>query len=265
MTRRRGAPHLLLGAYNWLTLIRTLIVRDMATRFSGDALGFAWAIIIPVSWIIAITLFFRFLGRTAPIDVALPVFVATGMLPYLIFRGHVTSILRCLRAHRHLITMGPAEADDILTATSMLEGIVAVLVSVTVLSLTMIYAPVTLPHNPLGVLFAGGLAWGLGASFGRLAAMLSLWSGAIARIVPIILRPFFWISGIFFVAAELPADVAAILWWNPLLHVTETLRAAWFFGVESSFAAPIVPAAAILVLYLTSRLVETALDGVTVQ
>ena len=263
MIGRVASPRLLLGVFNWLSLLHTLIVRDMRTRFAGDAIGFAWAVIIPVSWIVAITLFFGYLGRSAPIDADLAVFVATGMLPYLVFRGHVTQMLRCLRAQRHLIGMGPAEAEDIFTATSLLEAMVAALVSATVLAATSLYAEIPMPFDPLGVLLALMLAWALGASFGRLAAILALWSGSVIRVVPILLRPFFWISGIFFVASELPGDIAALLWWNPLLHVSELLRSAWFIGMESDFADARIPLIVILGCYLSSRLAEMRIGSVS--
>lgn len=256
MNTRHAQPVWSMGMLNWLSMVAALLRRDMATRFAGDAVGYAWAVITPMTWILAIALFFDWLGRTAPIDADLPVFLATGMLPYLLFRSHVTSLMRVERSARHLVTMGPARPEDIFTATSLLEGLNALFIPAAVLTATAFIGHVPLPHDPLLVLFALSLAWGLGASIGRLAAVLNRFSPAVGRILPILLRPFFWISGIFFIAAELPAEIAAALWWNPVLHVTELLRAGWFLGFESGLATATVPLLTILIAWTLSRGVE---------
>ncbi len=42
------------------------------------------------------------------------------------------------------------------------------------------------------------------------------------------MRPMFFISGLFFTANELPAQVREILLWNPVLHAVEMVRDGWF-------------------------------------
>ena len=237
----------------------------MRTRYAGGAFGYGWAIIIPAAWILAITSFFHWIGRTSPIATDLPIFVATGMLPYLGFRQAITAMSRAIRADRHLLVQGPARPEDIFTATALVEGLNMLIVAACVLTLLTATSHVPMPANPLMALFGLALAWALGVSLGRLAALIALMSDSARRLIPILLRPFFWISGIFFVAAELPHAVAAWLWWNPLLHITEILRTGFFGGVQSQFADPAVPAAAIAIAYFGSRALEllpiTADDG----
>lgn len=241
---------------NWAALLKALVVRDVRTRFAGGTLGYGWAVIIPVAWIIAIAVFFHWIGRLSPIATDLPVFVATGMLPYLVFRQVIGTTMRVCRNERHLLTLGPAEPEDLFTAAGISEAINAVLVVVVIAFLMSAVSVVPPPGDPLGVFAALALAWGLGLSVGRLAAVAAAISDFAQRLVPIILRPFFWISGVFFVAAELPPQIAAYLWWNPLLHIVELLRTAYFGGFTSQIADPIVPIVAILACYLASRILE---------
>jgi len=228
----------------------------MRTRFAGGALGYAWAVIIPSAWILAITSFFHWIGRTSPIGTDLPIFVATGMMPYLAFRQAITSMSRTIRAERHLLIMGPARSEDLFTASALAEALNTVLVVASVATLLAMTSDVPIPGNPLSAIASLGLAWALGVSIGRLAALLAILSDSARRLAPIVLRPFFWISGVFFVAAELPPQVASWLWWNPLLHITELLRAGYFAGFESTFANAAVPLAAIGAAYFASRALQ---------
>jgi len=241
---------------NWLSTISSLVTREIKTRFAGGSLGHAWAIILPVSWILAITIFFRWLGRDAPIAVNLPIFLATGMLPYLIFRQIITSMMRSLKSNRHLITMGLAHPEDIFTATAALEVINAILVSGIVLALVAVMSGLPPIDAPLAAVWGMILAMGLGISVGRFAAVLALRSDSAMRLVPIVLRPFFWISGIFFVAAELPQTAINWLWFNPLLHVIEILRSGFFQGFDSDIATSAVPLISIAGFYAASRVIE---------
>lgn len=254
--RHRLERTLLAGLLNWVSLSKALVVREIRTRFSGGSLGYAWAVIIPVAWILAITVFFYWIGRSAPIAVDLPIFVATGMIPYLVFRQVVTSMMRACRAQRHLITLGPAKPDDIFAASGLLEMINAGLVTAAILLVITSFSVVPMVQDPLTVLFGLALAWGLGMSAGRLAAVMAAASDTAQRLVPILLRPFFWISGIFFVAAELPGELHDFLWFNPLLHVIEILRLGWFGNFPSEAADFRVPLIATAALYFASRALE---------
>ena len=241
---------------NWISLLKALVVREIRTRFAGGTLGYAWAVIIPVAWIVAITVFFSWIGRSAPIAVDLPIFVATGMIPYLLFRQIVTSMMRACRAQRHLVTLGPTKPEDIFAATGILELMNAGLVTLAILVVIASFSIVPPAADPLTVLSALGLAWALGMATGRFAAVLASVSDTAQRLVPILLRPFFWISGIFFIAAEMPGQLLDILWFNPLLHIIEILRMGWFGGLASAAADPLVPMVATALLYFGSRCLE---------
>ena len=221
-------------------------------------LGYGWAIAIPVAWVLAITTFFHWIGRVSPIATDLPIFVATGMLPYLVFRQAVSALMQVCRNERHLLTFGPAEPEDLFLAASLAEMMNAALVAAAVLAILAITSSVPVPADPLRAVFGFALAWGLGASVGRFAAVASAISDTAHRLVPILLRPFFWISGIFFVAAELPGAVLGYLWWNPLLHVTEILRSGYFGTYDSAVASPTVPLATIALFYVGSRVLAAS-------
>ncbi len=235
-----------------LDRIMILLERERKTRFAGGLLGYLWAYITPSVWIALIVVLFWALERTAPIHVGLEIFVATGILPYVFFRQTVTSMTRVLSAHRYMLYFQSVKQDEILWATMLLEGFNLIVSAVLIFGATTIIFGAALPASVPGVLFGLCLAWMLGCSFGRFAAFGGQLSDTFARAVPLVLRPFFWLSGIFYVAAELPGRAQELLWLSPFLHITEIIREAYFIGFSSNFADAWYPLAVAAGFYLAS-------------
>jgi len=213
--------------------IGTLVRRERQTRFAGGALGLLWAYLTPLSWIAFVVIVFRLLGRVPPIYVAPEIFVATGVLPYIIFRQTITSLGRTLPANRYLRYIKPVDENELLMASAISELINAFIMSAMVFLLLTTVFGIPGPHQLGGVAFVFGVAWFLASGVGRLFAAIGRASDSFARAVPILLRPMFWLSGIFYTATELPGSVQDILWYSPTFQVTELLREAYFIGYTS--------------------------------
>ena len=233
-----------------------LLERERKTRFSGGTLGYLWAFITPTAWIALIVGLFWALERTPPIHVGVEIFIATGILPYLFFRQTVTSLSRVLSAHRYMRYFADVTQSDILSASMLLECFNFLITSVLIFGLVTVFFDSPLPVSVPGVLFALSLAWMLGCGVGRLVAIVGLFSDTFARAVPLLLRPLFWLSGIFYTAAELPATIQNIMWYSPFLHVTELVRESYFLGFSSPFATAWYPVLVAALFFLVSVPIE---------
>lgn len=234
------------------TLLYGLIQRDRQTRFSGGAFGYLWAYATPVAWIVLVVVFFQLLGRVPPLAVSAEIFVATGILPYVMFRQTITSMMRTLIANRYMLYIRPITSRDILLSTALLEFANMVTTSLVIFGGLIIFFDVPPPAHLLTVYGAMGSAWVLGMGFGSLMAAFGQWSDGFARAVPLALRPMFWISGIFYTAIELPTPAQNLLWWNPLFHSIETLREGFFLGYHSPVGELWMPYMVGLLFYLMS-------------
>lgn len=78
------------------------------------------------------------------------------------------------------------------------------------------------------------------------------------RMVPIVLRPMFWISGIFFTAPELPSGLLPYLHWNPLLHAIEITRSGVFLDYTTDFADAAVPLSVSAIFLIASYALQGA-------
>jgi len=69
----------------------------------------------------------------------------------------------------------------------------------------------------------------------------------------------FWLSGIFYTATELPGAVQDILWYSPLLHVTEAVREGYFLGYQSPVSNLWYPVCVAGIFFLISLPIEGAI------
>lgn len=216
--------------------IMILLDRERKSRFAGGALGYLWAYITPIVWIALIVGLFVYLERTPPIDAGLAIFVATGVLPYVIFRQTVTALSRIISAHRYMLYFSSVSFDDIIWSSMLLEGFNLLVSALLIFGGITIFFASPLPAEPAGAFRALFVIWLLGCGVGRFVAIGSQISDTFSRTVPLVLRPFFWLSGVFYIAAELPVPVQDILWYSPFLHISELLREAYFNSFQSDFA-----------------------------
>jgi len=234
-----------------------LVERERRTRFAGGAIGHFWAYLTPIAWIAFVVILFWTLNRAPPIYVAPEIFVATGILPYLAFRQTITSLARAIPANRSLLYLRPITSYDLLFATSIREAINLTITACVIFGGISILFDVPAPAHPEGVILGLGLAWFLACGVGRLIAVLGLISDSFARFVPIMLRPIFWLSGIFYTATELPGTVQDIMWYSPILHITEITREGYFLGYHSPIATPWMPLGVGAGFYLIAAPLET--------
>lgn len=80
------------------------------------------------------------------------------------------------------------------------------------------------------------LACLLGGSLGLVFCGLGQLSNFSDRARGPLMRPFFWVSGIFFTAQDLPLLYRDKALYNPVLHVVELVRAGWFPGYQDVYA-----------------------------
>lgn len=232
-----------------------LVRRERKTRFAGGVFGPMWAYATPIAWIAVIVVSFNLLGRVAPLAVGAEIFVATGVLPYILFRQTITSMMRSIIAHRYLLYFRPINGNHLLAASACAELINAVISSVLIFgAIAMIFGAPS-PADMLIVYIAMFLAWALGASAGALFSTIGQWSDSFARTVPLLLRPMFWLSGIFYTGTELPAPALELLAWNPLFHVIELLREGFFLGYRSPIADIWYVCTVVFGLYIFSAIV----------
>ena len=218
-----------------INVVEALVIRETRTRYGRFALGYVWAFAEPLLWIGAFLLAFQLGRRHIPNDMDAVGFLATGLLPFILFRTTVSRTMGAIRANKALLYYPQVRPLDLVLARGILEFITLSVVFLILLFGNTIY----LEHLPLdsalqiivGLIFSSVLAGSFGLAVGSLATM----APSVENLVSPLLRPLLWISGVFFTAAELPTRIREVLLWNPLLQITEMVRAGWYRSFDSNY------------------------------
>jgi capsular polysaccharide transport system permease protein len=219
------------------SVVFAVFIRELRTRFGQFQLGYLWAILEPLSMIVILSSVRMLFGRTDIGGLAFPVFFASGIMTYLLFNHIVISGLSAVESNLGLFNYQRVKPFDIIVARSLLELLIALGTALIILP-GLYFIGFTFHWNDtlqvvaiLGCLFT--MSFGIGL---MLCVLGPLWQEA-KKVVPVVIRPFFFISGIFFSVSMLPEIARPIALINPLLHFTELMRGALFKEFESTDAS----------------------------
>ncbi len=210
--------------------IFSLYFREMLTRFGKYNLGVMWALFEPMVHVAVLSaIFFAASRNTYHFD--FPIFVMTGILPWILFKNVVNRSLNAVSANSGLFFYRNVKPIDTILARAFLELNVHICVSICLLSLFYFAGyKVSFDNFPLYVgtiltlfLFALGM--------GILLAVMASFSDEVHKIVTMSFRPIYFISGIFFSISIVPEPAKTILLYNPLVHAIDLVRK----GFDSSF------------------------------
>lgn len=217
-------------------ILNTLIIKEVKSRFSGETLTFIWALLNPLAWIIALILFFSLLGKQVPIFTDIVSFLIPGMLSYILFRYTITSIMRTRKTSLSLLHIPHVTVFLAFSAAALVELLNGLVVFIILIGLNYFFFDKIECHDPLIMIYGYVCAWGTGVVFGNLAAELANFYPSVEKILPILLRPVFWVSGVFYTANELPEWLADIGAFNPLFQSIEIIRDGTFLSYHSRMA-----------------------------
>lgn len=227
MTLLRG-----LGAQ--VQVVSALVMRETRTRFGAHQMGYLWALIEPTIVIFTFYLMFRVVGRASPAGMDPFSFIATGIIPYTLFASSAHRVAEAINGNRALLFYPQVRPIDLVIARSALEAATLGAVFIGLLGGHALWRQELAVDSPLRVIAGLALASGLGSSVGLVFCGLGQLSHLADRARGPLLRPLFWLSGVFFAAGELPDRVRELMLMNPVLHATELVRDGWFESYDDT-------------------------------
>lgn len=225
------------GALTQLRVVHAVALRETRTRFGAHQLGYLWALLEPVFWIMTFFGLFWLAGRTMPHGLAIIPFLTTGIIPYELVMKTSDRVSNSVEGNRALLFYPQVQTLDLAFARGALEMVTYTIVFAVIIGVNGLYDGTLVVDDILRVLLGLGLAGTLGLSLGLVLCGASVLSKSVDRIKGPLFRPLFWISGLYFTADALPSKIRDILMWNPILHCVEIVRDGWFIGYRSSEAS----------------------------
>jgi capsular polysaccharide transport system permease protein len=211
-------------------VIYALILRDTRTRFGRTFGGFLVMILWPLSHALSLLAGYAVVHSVAPIGTDPSIFVATGVLPYILCIYPARESMPSLVLNSPLLSFPIVKPFDVLFARGILQIIVAFWVAFMFCLIMYLFNIEIMPRNPEEALLAILATIYLGFAIGFLGAILYKITRVWLAFQIAILIVMYLSGGIFFIPTALPQWLRDILWFNPMLHAIEWLRSAYFEG-----------------------------------
>lgn len=216
-------------------VIIALILRETRTRFGRSRLGYLWALIEPMVVTFTFYVLLMVAGRGLPPGMGLFAFIATGVLPYTLFTNTVTRVAEAINGNKALLYYPQVRPIELVIARAALEAATFIAVFVLIMAGDSLVSQHLELEDPLLVIAGLVAASALGTGFGLVFCAVAQISTLADRVRGPLLRPLFWVSGIFFTAETIPDNARDEMLWNPLLHVSEMVRAGWFASHDTRY------------------------------
>ena len=219
-------------------VIRALVLRETMTRYGEHKIGFLWAFFEPLLLITIVSLIFSAMGNDIAGGMPIVTFMITGFVPFTLFRDTMTQCQGAIQQNNTLMAFPQVTTFDVILARGLLEFAVLLSVFVILLLGATAFCVDTQIDKPLGVLAACLTlsVFGIGLGF-ALATISPLIPSTRQFVTAILGRPLFLASGLFYTAESLPPAVRDVLLWNPVLHMIELGRSAYFVQFDSQHAS----------------------------
>lgn len=253
------------GHRNTFRIVAALALRETCARFGRSWGGYAWALAEPVGGIALLSLAFSFIAPKPPLGSSFTLFYASGIIPFLMYNSLTSALMAAVQANRGLLTYPVVRPLDVILARALLETLTHVAVAAAVLTPVVLIEPRRPDIAPewiaLSLALAAALGTGAGTLNAGLAAMFPTWR----QVWSVLSRPVFVISGILFTARQIPEALAGALWFNPILHVVETMRAGFFGPDPDGFVSAAYVLAVAAVLFLAGVILIHGQSGKMLQ
>ena len=215
------------------SVVFALFIRELSSRFGRYKLGYVWAVAEPFFTILAFCLVRMAMGSGSIEGLAFPIFFASGMLIYTIFSNIGQGMIGLVESNLMLMNYQRIKPMDPLIARSLLEIIICA-ASIAVILGGFYWAGYKFTGNStLGFIAVFFLISAFSFGMGCIFAVVSLLFQEFKKIAPIVIRPLFFISGIFFSTNSIPEHLLPYLLWNPILHAIELGRGTMFIEYEN--------------------------------
>jgi capsular polysaccharide transport system permease protein len=211
-----------------LRVIHALMFREMRTRFGKYHLGYLWALIEPIFWIAAFYGMFHFTGFGIPYGMDLPGFIVTGIIPFMLYRETQNQVLMSVEANKPLLYYPNVMPIDLAIGRTLLEFATMSLIFILLMAVSVFMRGELVLESVLNVIFALVLASLLGLSIGLFFSSVAKYLPSVERVIKVLMRPMLWVSGIFYTVNDMPLGVRELLLYNPVIHIVEFMRDAWY-------------------------------------
>ena len=231
-------PRAVARRFGMVRAILALMLREMATSYGRSPGGYIWAVAEPAGGIMLLTAIFSLGFKHPQIGSNFAIFYASGLLPFYMFSAVSGKVATALAFSRPLLAYPSVTYIDAIIARLCVTVITQAMVGYIVFTFILVTNDTRTILQPGLLISSYAMAIAFGTGFGMMNAflfpMFPLWRSAWT----IISRPLALMSGIIWLMERVPEPYRSWLEWNPLVHITARMRAAFFPTYTAPYVDP---------------------------
>lgn len=217
-------------------VIFALLLREMQTRFGSRRMGAFWLMFEPIASIAVLMFIFTVVRARHVPGMDFPVFLLTGIVPFMMMRNIALKLMDSVEANRALfayrnITIFDTYIARVLVECSIMSCVYAILLFLLGFwfgyDVSVAYPVQWLAALANGVLFAMGLGVFLSVIVQAMPNAKSF--------IRLLFMPLYLISGVVFPLWIIPHQYLPWVLWNPFAHLVDNIRSAVFVNY------PVIP------------------------
>lgn len=205
-------------------VIAALMLREVHTINGNSKLGYLWVLVQSVFGISLFWALREVMGAGAPHGISMALFLALGFGVWTIFYDGINKTMSAIAGNRGLLTFPQVTELDVIVARILVLTATQIVVTLIIVSISVLMGQDFRPANLLLALFVLIIATLCALGIGLVLNSLAVFVPVLEKIVPMMFRILFFISGIFFSADAFPQYISNILLWNPILQAIELMR-----------------------------------------
>jgi ABC-type polysaccharide/polyol phosphate export permease len=214
--------------FEYRELLVRVTVRDLLLRYKQTAMGFGWAIFMPL---VNTAIFSVIFTRVAPIDVGVPypLFAFSGLLAWNFFASAQRFAVVSLTSNSNLVTKVYCPRE-IFPFAAIIVALVDFAVASTVLAALMVYYGIgpSLAWLFLPVVVVVNVAFTAGVAL--VLAMANLFYRDIKYLFEIVIAVWMFATSVVYPVDQIGGRLAAVLALNPMTPIIDAYRAVLLHG-----------------------------------
>ncbi len=215
-------------------IVGAVLLQDMRTRFGRSYISYLIAVAWPLTHLLFIMGSYLLVNSFAPIGDEPAVFLATGLLPYILCLYPARQLGFALLQNRQLLNIPILRPIHLIVARVLLELTTAALVGLVVF-LVLGLAGFDVWPSDLGVAAQAICATlFLAIGFGVLNIILvSLFGPFVIVAFMVLMIGMFVTSGIYLPVQSAPEPIRSLMLYNPMCNLVEWMRSAYFSSYDT--------------------------------
>lgn len=207
--------------YSYREMLKTMVEKDLRTRYKGSFLGFLWTFINPLMMLVIYSLVFPYVMRVQEKNYAMFVFVA--LLPWIFFSTSLQISASTIIANGNLVKKiyFPRQILPISVAIgalmNYLYGLIIVFFALFIVGIKLTWLVIYLPLIII-------LQFLLVVGFGLIFSTVNVYFRDLEHILGILLNAWFYLTPILYPTSLFPKHLISILYMNPMTPIILATR-----------------------------------------